>query len=76
MSERGRCQGCGEDVEIDVAPDGHTRVEYDERPIRGHDSACYERSQCVYDGSRIDGYEGIPYPVLCGPVLASSGEKR
>lgn len=28
MSARGRCEGCGETVTIDVPPDGHTRAEH------------------------------------------------
>ena len=70
---KGRCQGCGEDVEIDVPPDGHTRTEYEERTIWGHERACYEKSQCVCSGVPA-GVEGIPYPVLCGPVSTRTEE--
>lgn len=37
---RGRCLGCGEMVEVDCPPDGHTRAEHD---CRGDERECYRR---------------------------------
>lgn len=73
MSGRGRCRGCGDEVEIDCPPDGHTRVEV-RVVVGGHTSDCigWERGGCDCPGE----LQQEPYPVLCGPVDGSESTRR
>lgn len=56
---RGKCAGCGEEVEIDVPPNGHTRAEHDAPSTHDEHGGC----------------RTCPVAVLCGPVTAETDSK-
>ena len=67
MRGRGRCRGCGEEVDVDVLPDGHTRIGYEETTDWDHEAKCYMNGECSCSGVPVQG-RPVPVPVLCGPV--------